>query len=619
LLSILGVNFFSGKLHFCTCDRSWRWEPDVVQECAQFLDTVVTKNDCVTPSEAQFEVKWDQHLFHWDHVFAGIHTCFVLSTLSNWDIHMYWCVNNNGVDMQPRDWNHPEAALFFVIAIIVCSMFSVNLIVSVVVDNFDRIRSEQPGGSAFLTETQMIWKRHKRIVNRITLSKTTVPPEAWWRIPCFNLVEHPSFEPFILTCIMLNIVSMACEVWDASDDYQLALDIIDIIFIVIFTIEAFLKISAYHFQVYVNDHWNVFDFVIVWIGWLALIPSIGLGFNSLRIFRVMRIGRAFRLVQGAENLRMFFMTLLYASPSLFNIGLLIFVVFSIFAIIGISLFGDVGCGYLDSGETLEMEKEQCGNNMDKINFSAYPQAMNLLYRVSTGDAWTDIYTYYLNRADHPEVVQAYFIFFFVFGGLMLFNLFVGVVLQEFDENREEEETYDSLHSVHVWRDEWRKYDPEATGRITAEQFVQTVRSAPWPAGVFQDTSPRNTSKTDEFRVAKCLWDMHLLTTQNLKAKPTMLWKLLRWLGRNFVTDEPFREAPDREVIEHDSSKHWMVEYEAAVVAVAMKALYCEGSISFPIFVQPEAHEEYVVNWYCKIHKNREDLLKAIRKPKHNYE
>ena len=98
----------------------------------------------------------------------------------------------------------------------------------------------------------------------------------------------------------------------------------DLVFIIIFTIEAVLKITGYGWYVYFASTWNKFDFFIVVAGIISLLPFLGVGVN---VFRLFRIGRLLRLVNKAATLRLLFWTLVYAAPSLWNIGILIFVIF----------------------------------------------------------------------------------------------------------------------------------------------------------------------------------------------------------------------------------------------------------------------------------------------------
>ena len=84
-------------------------------------------------------------------------------------------------------------------------------------------------------------------------------------------------------------------------------------FVVIFTIEAILKITAqgcYYFQ----DSWNLFDFMIVVLTIVILsLNFVGVG-EKLEILgtvlRTLRIGRVFRLIKKQKKLNAIFITLI---------------------------------------------------------------------------------------------------------------------------------------------------------------------------------------------------------------------------------------------------------------------------------------------------------------------
>ena len=57
--------------------------------------------------------------------------------------------------------------------------------------------------------------------------------------------------------------------------------------------------------------------------------------------RLLRVARIVRLIKRAPVLRALFLTLVYAGPSLANIGMLLFVIFFIWGIFGIEQFGKV--------------------------------------------------------------------------------------------------------------------------------------------------------------------------------------------------------------------------------------------------------------------------------------
>ena len=95
-----------------------------------------------------------------------------------------------------------------------------------------------------------------------------------------------------------------------------------------------------HF-LYFDDSWNRFDFMIV-IGTLfglTMKLAAGSGANSqiTTVIRTFRIGRIFRLVNGAESLNQLFNTLLLTIPGLVNIGMLLILLFFIFSVMAVQV------------------------------------------------------------------------------------------------------------------------------------------------------------------------------------------------------------------------------------------------------------------------------------------
>lgn len=66
-----------------------------------------------------------------------------------------------------------------------------------------------------------------------------------------------------MVCILLNMLQLAMSYDEASSDYTFTLEVINIIFTAIFTIEAAIKIIGFNFRPYISDAWNCFDFFVV--------------------------------------------------------------------------------------------------------------------------------------------------------------------------------------------------------------------------------------------------------------------------------------------------------------------------------------------------------------------
>ena len=78
----------------------------------------------------------------------------------------------------------------------------------------------------------------------------------------FDVSMSSKFELAIMVLIILNMIAMMVEHYNQSQAVTDALDIINIIFTTIFTLEAVVKLIGLRWH-YFRRAWNVFDFIIV--------------------------------------------------------------------------------------------------------------------------------------------------------------------------------------------------------------------------------------------------------------------------------------------------------------------------------------------------------------------
>jgi len=471
VLAILGMNWFSGQFWSCWCDGEKKFAGDRYcddDDCPLLF----SKQNCADAPD-EYECEWEDEVFNFNHVFESIHTLFVLATMSGWNDIMYRGVDVVGVDMMPSMNQNPHAAMYFVVIILVCAFFSLNLIISVVVDNFQRIKDEQDG-SALMTSDQLKWVMTRRLVGRLGLKKSLIEPKQAWRKTIFIIVMHPFFDPMIMGCIVLNTLTMCLEYYGAHPDYNKVLDGLDTFYIVVFTVEALIKITGLGWFQYIRNSWNKFDFFIVIVGIVSLFELSGdASFNVLRLFR---IGRVLRLINKAKTLRTHFLTLMYSIPSLWNIGLLILVIFFVYAVVGMHLFG-----------TEDMEDGwEFGDS--EANFQDFQKSMITLFRVSSGDGWSSVYERYLSDVSDETRpwVYVYFMSFFLVGALVMINLFIAVILDSFNEEQEAISREQELKTIKVWRAIWQEYDKDTTGTISAGEFIRILKCVPQPVGFMDE-------------------------------------------------------------------------------------------------------------------------------------
>ena len=181
---------------------------------------------------------------------------------------MYWAMDTYALDEAPRRDASPAVAIFFVVWIFVGALFVNNLVVGVVIDNFNQI-SQQENGSAFLTDDQRVWVD---TVFRATAvkPKPTHRPEARWRRWLWELIRSSKFEVAIMGAIIANITMMgtfhvvpdaagACVV-DAT--WQAVWRVSNFVFFGIYVVEMFLKLAALAQRIFV-DLWNLLIILVL--------------------------------------------------------------------------------------------------------------------------------------------------------------------------------------------------------------------------------------------------------------------------------------------------------------------------------------------------------------------
>lgn len=156
-----------------------------------------------------------------------------------------------------------------------------------------------------------------------------------------KLVEHPAFDPAILSLILFNCITLA---WESPLDPRgtakaAFIDACDWLFLAAFTGELLVKVIAFGFVMhegsYLRDAWCQLDFVIVSLAWVPLfVPSVG-NTNAFRAIRALRPLRALKRVPGMPVL---VKSITDALPRLATVAALCGAVLLVFGIVGVEMF-----------------------------------------------------------------------------------------------------------------------------------------------------------------------------------------------------------------------------------------------------------------------------------------
>ncbi|XP_058665234.1 sodium channel protein type 2 subunit alpha-like isoform X8 [Ammospiza caudacuta] len=287
----------------------------------------------------------------------------------------------------------------------------------------------------------------------------------WWNLrkTCYNIVEHNWFESFIVFMILLSSGALAFEdiYIEQRKTIKVLLDYADKIFTYIFILEMVLKWVAYGFQTYFTNAWCWLDFLIVDVSLVSLVAT-ALGFSefgAIKSLRTLRALRPLRALSRFEGMRVVVNALTGAIPSIMNVLLVCLTFWLIFSIMGVNLFAGkfYHCVNTTNNEMLKPEqvsnKTMCedmnrttGNvrwKNVKVNFDNVAIGYLSLLQVATFKGWMEIMYAAVDstevkkqpKYEHNLYMYLYFVAFIVFGSFFTLNLFIGVIIDNFNQQK----------------------------------------------------------------------------------------------------------------------------------------------------------------------------------------
>lgn len=472
MFAVIGVQLFKGKFYRCT-DRSKLTKADCMGKFIVYKDGDITK-----PSEDSRE--WEQNDFHFDDVLKAMLTLFTVSTFEGWPDLLYVAIDSNTEDHGPLYNYRPLVAVFFIVYIIIIAFFMVNIFVGFVIVTFQN-EGEQEYKNCELDKNQRncIEFALKAKPVRRYIPKARFQYKMWW------FVTSQYFEYALFVLIMTNTLTLAMKFHGQSEAYTYALDVMNMIFTAVFALEFVLKIVAFRFKNYFGDAWNVFDFIIVLGSFIDIIYSEpGTNIISINFFRLFRVMRLVKLLSKGEGIRTLLWTFIKSFQALPYVALLIVMLFFIYAVIGMQLFGKIG---------LENDDSAIDRNN---NFQTFPQAVLVLFRSATGESWQEIMLSCVNSEEvkcdgaseegdqapcGSDVALIYFISFYILCSFLIINLFVAVIMDNFDYLTRDWSILGPHHLDEFVR-LWSEYDPDAKGRIKHLDVVTLLRKIQPPLG-----------------------------------------------------------------------------------------------------------------------------------------
>ncbi|XP_008108003.1 voltage-dependent L-type calcium channel subunit alpha-1S isoform X2 [Anolis carolinensis] len=497
MFACIGVQLFKGKFYSCT---------DITKITADECNGQYITYVDADPTQVVLEERiWFHNSFHFDNVFSAMMSLFTVSTFEGWPKLLYIAIDTHAEDMGPIYNYRMGIAIFFIIYIILIAFFMMNIFVGFVIVTFqEQGETEYKDCELDKNQRQCVQYALKAHPLRCYIPKNPYQYKIWY------IVTSSYFEYLMFFLITLNTVCLGMQHYNQSETMDHLSDVFNVVFTLLFTVEMILKLIAFKAKGYFGDPWNVFDFLIV-IGSIidvilsqidtqplmiqeainageatsqaSAIDPDETGRISITFFRLFRVLRLVKLLNRSEGIRNLLWTFIKSFQALPHVALLIVMLFFIYAVIGMQMFGKIAL----------VDGTQINRNN---NFQTFPQAVLMLFRCATGEGWQEILlaASYGKLCD-PESEYSpgeeytcgtgfayfYFISFYMLCAFLIINLFVAVIMDNFDYLTRDWSIL-GPHHLDEFKKIWAEYDPEAKGRIKHLDVVTLLRRIQPPLG-----------------------------------------------------------------------------------------------------------------------------------------
>jgi hypothetical protein len=379
--------------------------------------------------------------------------------------------------------------------------------------------------SSSLTEDQVKWVNTQRLLLRLKPDKVVTyepGPELPWRQWCFRIVHDEEkigrptnaplharfygkvFDRTVRITLILNVVAFA--LWsDPIGRLPFTIyELLNYLFTIAFAVEAAIKIVAFTLKEYMRVPLNVFEFMLAVVTCMGAVVTlfaqyvVGIdvqGEPAMRWLRCFRALRILRLAVVSPSLKRMMQTMIFASPSIANITVGIFLFTSAYAQFGMAFLG-----------TLVYDNDGAGFSRH-ANFETAFRAFSTLVRMSTGDSWSALLADAVHNPHVPGIapplpatVYFFFVFYMAFMQWVLISIFVAIILEYFNESNAEKGVDIKFEDVESFQLKWLEFDVGSTSYVKTVDLglllysckppLVGVRETPEDGGFFTENAAR---------------------------------------------------------------------------------------------------------------------------------
>ena len=450
---LIGLQLFKGKLHFfCQNDQT------------SLFDEIPNKNPTLQPNcgyrecpsgyscvEATFNPNFS--LTSFDNLGIAILTIFQVTTMEKWSYTSY------RVQDAVHFWTFP----YFVSLIVVGSFFIVNL--TLVAIKAEMVDSEElKRRAALITETETMMANRKTVLGKSILAlknnrhsvelirsfKHTVGKGCCTGLChrthalrhkihmfCHKIINDPVFDNFFIGCIVFNTVLLMIEHHNMPPGLINFLHVSNYILTAVFLIEMILKICGLGITMYLKERYNQFDGFIATISLVEVVFESGAGVfgaaRAIRIVRAFRLARVFRvmkLVRYLDTFKRLIFIINQSSKSIAYISIILLIYIFMYAMLGFQIFRNNQATASNEDQLIIDTGTGNASSLPRANFDSVFWSFVTVFQLLTLEEWINI-MYDAIRGTNA-FASIYFISFVLIGVYCLLNMFLAIVLQNFE-------------------------------------------------------------------------------------------------------------------------------------------------------------------------------------------
>lgn len=207
----------------------------------------------------------------------------------------------------------------------------------------------------------------------------------------------------------------------------------------IFIVEMVIKVAGMGVKDYTSDSFNLFDGTIVFISIVEMIMEKvfdgGLGGGAFSSLRAVRLLRVFKLARSWTSFRELLAKMIVTLKDIQFFGALMILFLFIFTLLGMELFA-YRVRYNNDDKETPVDDDFEEPYYPRASFNDFFTGFTTIFIVFIGEDWNSV------MYDHARVqgdiinltgTIVIFIFIFIVGNLIMLNLFLAILLKNFEE------------------------------------------------------------------------------------------------------------------------------------------------------------------------------------------